>query len=74
MEKQTGAAALLAQALVDLVGDSGPRVLLAGLFILTAVLGQVISITAMRVANLPGLLPREKPEPKKPEPKKEEKK
>jgi hypothetical protein len=33
---------------------------------------QVISITAMRVANLPALLPREKPEPKKD--KKDEKK
>ncbi len=51
--QQTGAAALLAQGLVDLVGDSGPRVLLAGLFILTAVLGQVISNTATALIIIP---------------------
>jgi di/tricarboxylate transporter len=34
--QETGAAQLLAEGLVSLVGDSGPRVLLAGLFILTA--------------------------------------
>jgi di/tricarboxylate transporter len=51
--QQTGAAALLAQGLVDIVGDSGPRVLLAGLFILTAVLGQVISNTATALIIIP---------------------
>jgi di/tricarboxylate transporter len=51
--QQTGAAALLAQGLVDIVGDSGPRVLLAGLFILTAILGQVISNTATALIIIP---------------------
>ncbi len=51
--QQTGAAQLLAEALVSAVGDSGPRVLLAGLFILTAVLGQVISNTATALIIIP---------------------
>jgi di/tricarboxylate transporter len=51
--QQTGAAQLLAEGLVNLVGDSGPRVLLAGLFILTAVLGQVISNTATALIIIP---------------------
>jgi di/tricarboxylate transporter len=51
--QQTGAAQLLAEGLVSLVGDSGPRVLLAGLFILTAILGQVISNTATALIIIP---------------------
>jgi di/tricarboxylate transporter len=51
--QQTGAAALLADGLVGMVGDSGPRVLIAGLFILTAVLGQVISNTATALIIIP---------------------
>jgi di/tricarboxylate transporter len=51
--QQTGAAALLADGLVAMVGDSGPRVLLAGLFILTAILGQVISNTATALIIIP---------------------
>jgi di/tricarboxylate transporter len=51
--QETGAAQLLAEGLVNLVGDSGPRVLLAGLFILTAVLGQVISNTATALIIIP---------------------
>lgn len=39
----TGAAAQLADVLVDVVGDAGPYALLLGLFVLTAVLGQLIS-------------------------------
>ncbi len=50
---QSGAAALLANGLVDLVGDAGPRALLAGLFILTAVMGQIISNTATAVIIIP---------------------
>lgn len=43
---QSGAADLLADRLLGLVGDAGPRALLAGLFLLTLVLGQLISNTA----------------------------
>ncbi len=50
---QSGAAALLANGLVDLVGDAGPRALLAGLFILTAIMGQIISNTATAVIIIP---------------------
>lgn len=49
----TGAAALLADGLVGTVGDAGPRALLAGLFVLTAVLGQVISNTATALILIP---------------------
>jgi di/tricarboxylate transporter len=51
--QETGAAALLADGLVGMVGESGPRVLLAGLFILTAILGQVISNTATALIIIP---------------------
>jgi di/tricarboxylate transporter len=51
--QETGAAALLADGLVGMVGESGPRVLIAGLFILTAVLGQVISNTATALIIIP---------------------
>ena len=50
---ETGAAELLADALVAAVGDLGPRALLAGLFLLTAVLGQVISNTATALIVIP---------------------
>ncbi len=51
--EQTGAAKLLAEGLVYMVGDAGPRALLAGLFVLTAVLGQVISNTATALIIIP---------------------
>jgi di/tricarboxylate transporter len=51
--QQTGAAQMLAEGLVNLVGESEPRVLLAGLFVLTAVLGQVISNTATALIIIP---------------------
>jgi di/tricarboxylate transporter len=51
--QETGAAQLLAATLVAWVGDSGPRVLLAGLFVLTAVMGQVISNTATALIIIP---------------------
>jgi di/tricarboxylate transporter len=38
---ETGAAARLADALVDVIGGAGPYALLVGLFLLTAVLGVV---------------------------------
>jgi di/tricarboxylate transporter len=43
---ESGAAQLLAEGLVDVLGALGPRALLAGLFIVTAVFSQVISNTA----------------------------
>jgi di/tricarboxylate transporter len=50
---ETGAAARLADGLVDLVGGAGGYALLAGLFVLTAVLGQLISNTATALIVLP---------------------
>ncbi len=49
----TGAAELLADGLVGAVGDRGPYALLAGLFVLSAVLGQVISNTATSLIIIP---------------------
>jgi len=50
---QTGAASKLADILVDVVGDAGPYALLAGLFVLTAALGQLISNMATALIVLP---------------------
>jgi di/tricarboxylate transporter len=50
---QTGAADLLARHLIGVVGALGPRALLAGLFLLTASLGQVISNTATALVIIP---------------------
>jgi di/tricarboxylate transporter len=50
---ESGAAAKIADALVDTVGTIGPRALLAGLFILTAAFGQVISNTATALIVAP---------------------
>jgi di/tricarboxylate transporter len=50
---ETGAAKLLADRLVALVGGAGPYALLAGLFVLTAVLGQLISNTATALIVIP---------------------
>ncbi len=50
---QSGAAASLADRLVAAVGDAGPYALLAGLFVLTAVLGQLISNTATALIVIP---------------------
>lgn len=49
----TGAAQLLADGLVDIVGDAGPYALLAGLFVLAAIMGQVISNTATSLIIIP---------------------
>ncbi|MGS4947276.1 SLC13 family permease [Meridianimarinicoccus sp. RP-17] len=51
--QQTGAAQLLADWLVSTVGEAGPYALMAGLFVLTAVLGQVISNTATSLIVIP---------------------
>ncbi|NGO54985.1 SLC13 family permease [Allomesorhizobium camelthorni] len=50
---ETGAAKLMAEHLVDLVGDAGPLALLAGLFVLTAIMGQLISNTATALIIIP---------------------
>jgi len=50
---ETGAAQLLADRLVAAVGDAGPYALLAGLFLLTAILGQLISNTATALIIIP---------------------
>ncbi len=42
----TGAADIVAGWLIDLIGDSGPRVALLGIVLLTVILGQIISNTA----------------------------
>ena len=49
----SGAAELLADRLVDVVGDAGPHALLLGLFLLTAVLGQLISNMATALIVIP---------------------
>lgn len=51
--EETGAAALLAKSLVSLVGDAGPYALLAGLFVITAIMGQLISNTATALIVIP---------------------
>ncbi|OYD71687.1 SLC13 family permease [Rhodococcus sp. OK302] len=51
--QQTGAAEKLANGFVDLVGDSGPYVVIAGLFLVTATLGQLISNTATALIITP---------------------
>ena len=50
---QTGAADLLAAGLVAVVGGAGPYALLAGLFVLTALLGQLISNMATALIMIP---------------------
>lgn len=49
----TGAARMLADGLIEVVGPLGPRALLAGLFLLTALLGQVISNVATALIIIP---------------------
>ena len=50
---QSGAAQRVADHLVDLTGDAGPTVFLAGLFVLTAGLGQIMSNTATTMLVIP---------------------
>jgi di/tricarboxylate transporter len=49
----SGAADDVAQMLVDLVGDAGPRALLLGIFLLAAAMGAVISNTATALVLIP---------------------
>ena len=50
---ETGAADRVARVLLDVVGSGGPYLLMAGLFLLTAMLGQVISNTATVLIVVP---------------------
>ena len=50
---ETGAADQLAQAVVDAVGDAGPRALLLALVVLTLVLGQLICNAATALIVIP---------------------
>jgi len=49
----TGAAKLMAATLVHVIGNASPHALLAGLFVLTAILGQLISNTATALIIIP---------------------
>lgn len=49
----SGAGAMLAEALVDAIGDAGPTALLAGLSALAMVFGQLISNTATALVMIP---------------------
>lgn len=51
--EQTGAAEKIADALVAVVGDSSPYALMAGLFVLTVVMGQLVSNTATALILIP---------------------
>jgi di/tricarboxylate transporter len=51
--EETGAADKIAHGLVSAVGDSGPYALLAGLFLLTVMMGQLISNTATALILIP---------------------
>jgi di/tricarboxylate transporter len=51
--QETGAAAELADHLVSVVGDAGPYALIAGLFLLSASLGQLISNMATALIVIP---------------------
>jgi di/tricarboxylate transporter len=50
---KTGAAQMLADALIGLVGNAGPHALIVGLFVVTLVLGQLMSNTATALVMLP---------------------
>ncbi|MBV8846789.1 MAG: SLC13 family permease [Bryobacterales bacterium] len=50
---KTGAARLLADGVVAVVGAAGPHALLAGLFVITALLGQLISNMATALIVIP---------------------
>lgn len=50
---QTGAAGMIADAMVAAIGGSGPALLLTGVFAVTAVLGQLISNTATALIIIP---------------------
>lgn len=49
----SGAADMLADGLIYVVGEAGPMALLAGLFVVTAIMGQLISNTATALIMIP---------------------
>ena len=49
----SGAGDLIATAMVDTVGSYGPTALLAGLFVITVIFGQLISNTATALVMIP---------------------
>jgi di/tricarboxylate transporter len=51
--EQSGAAVKMAEMLVRVAGDAGPYALAAGLFVLTGILGQLISNTATAILIFP---------------------
>jgi di/tricarboxylate transporter len=51
--QQSGAAEDIADLLIAVVGDAGPHALLLGLFVITAVFGQLISNTATALIVIP---------------------
>ena len=51
--QDSGAADLVAERIVDIVGDRGPYALMLALFVLTAVLGQIVSNTATVLIVVP---------------------
>lgn len=51
--ERTGGVALAAEALMQLLGDAGPRAILAALFAVTSILGMFISNTATAVLMAP---------------------
>jgi di/tricarboxylate transporter len=51
--EQTGAAGKIADGLVAVVGDSSPYALMLGLFVLTLVMGQLVSNTATALILIP---------------------
>lgn len=51
--RKTGAAALIADTLVETLGEASPYKMLAALFVLTALLGQLISSTATALIVIP---------------------
>lgn len=50
---ESGAGQQVASVIVDLVGDAGPLVLLAALFVITVIFGQLISNTATALVMIP---------------------
>ena len=50
---KSGAGTMIATRIVDLVGGAGPTALLAGLFVMTVVFGQLISNTATALVMIP---------------------
>jgi di/tricarboxylate transporter len=50
---KTGAAQLIADSLIRVIGDAGPRALLAGLFIVTLAIGALMSNTATALLMFP---------------------